>query len=69
MLDLPTFSYSSTRPTKDIVGEGDELEEVKTIEKAILELGSVMPHSGSGAILNPDPLKKFDPAPKFFFQH
>ena len=48
--------------------EGDELEEVKTIEKAILELGSVMPHSGSGAILNPDPLKKFDPAPKFLFQ-
>ena len=26
-----------------------------------------MPHSGFGATLNPDPLRKFDPPPKFFF--
>ena len=42
LLDLPTFSYSPTRATRDIVVEGnelEELEEVKTLWKAILELG------------------------------
>ena len=42
LLALPTFSYSPTRATRDIVVEGnelDELEEVKTIKKAIPELG------------------------------
>ena len=42
MIDLPTFSYSPTRATRDIVVEGnelEELEEVKTLWKAILELG------------------------------
>ena len=39
LLALPTFSYSPTRATRDIVVEGDELEEVKTIKKTILELG------------------------------
>ena len=27
-----------------------------------------MPHSGFGATLNPDPLRKFDPHPSFFLQ-
>ena len=36
LLDLPTFPYRSTR---DIVGEGDELEEVKTVSKSILKPG------------------------------
>ena len=31
LLALPTFSYSPTRATRDIVVEGDELEEVKTV--------------------------------------
>ena len=61
LLDLPTFSSSPTRATKDIVVEGDKLEEVKTVSKAILEPGWVMPHSGFGATLNPDCLKKIDP--------
>ena len=39
LIALPTFSYSPTRATRDIVMEGDELEEVKTIKKTILELG------------------------------
>ena len=41
LIALPTFSYSPTRATRDIVIEGDELDElkeVKTIKKAILEL-------------------------------
>ena len=49
LLALPTFSFSPTKATRDIVMEGDELnvlEEVKTIRKTILELGWVMPHSG-----------------------
>ena len=46
--------------------EFDEQEEVKRALKAILELGLVMPHSGFGATLDPDPLKKFDPPTKFF---
>ena len=66
LIALPTFSYSPTRATRDIVVEGNELEEVKTLWKAILELGWVMPHSGFGATLNPDPLRKFDPPSKFF---
>ena len=45
--------------------ELDEQEEVKRVLKAILELGLVMPHSGFGATLNPDPLKRFDPPPNF----
>ena len=72
LIALPTFSYSRTRATRDIIVEGDELEEleeVKTIKKTILELGWVMPHSGFGATLNPDPLKKNFPPPKFFFSH
>ena len=42
LIDLPNFSYSPTRATRDIVVEGnelEELEEVKTLWKAILELG------------------------------
>ena len=42
MLVLPTFSYNPTRATRDIVVEGDELDElkeVKTIKKTILDLG------------------------------
>ena len=42
LIDLPTFSYSPTRANRDIVVEGnelEELEEVKTLWKAILELG------------------------------
>ena len=42
LLDLPTFSYSPTTATRDIIVEGDELdvlEEAKTIKKTILELG------------------------------
>ena len=46
--------------------ELNEQEEVKRVLKAILELGLVMPHSGFGATLDPDPLKKFDPPTKFF---
>ena len=46
--------------------ELDEQEEVKRALKAILELGLVMPHSGFGATLDPDPLKKIDPLPNFF---
>ena len=41
LLDLLTFSYSPTRATRDIVVEGnelEELEEVKTLWKASLEL-------------------------------
>ena len=49
--------------------EFDEQEEVKRALKAILELGLVMSHSGFGATLDPDPLKKFDPPTKFFFIH
>ena len=70
LIDLPTFSYSPTRTTRDIVMEGNELEEIeeiKTLWKAILELCWVMPHSDFGATLNPDHLRKFDPPPKFFF--
>ena len=58
LLDSPTFSYSPARAYGDIVVEGDVLEEVKTIKKTILELIWVMPHSGFGATLNPDPSKK-----------
>ena len=39
LIDLPTFSYCPTRATRDIVVEGNELEEVKPLRKAILELG------------------------------
>ena len=42
MIDLLTFSYSPTRASRDIVVEGnelEELEEVKILWKAILELG------------------------------
>ena len=42
LIDLPTFSYSQTRATRDIVVEGnelEELEEVNTLWNAILELG------------------------------
>ena len=42
LIVLPTFSYSPSRATRDIVVEGndlEELEEVKTLRKAILELG------------------------------
>ena len=55
---MPTFSYSPTRAPRDIVLKGNELneqEEVKRVLKTILELGLVMPHSGFGATLNPDP--------------
>ena len=41
----------------DIVVEGDKLEEVKTVYKAILELGLVMPLSGFGVTLNSYPIK------------
>ena len=71
LLDLLTFSYSPTRATRDIVVEGNELKElveVKTLWKAILELSWVMPHSGFGATLKPDPLGKFDPPSNFFLQ-
>ena len=33
LIDLPTFSYSPTRATKNIIVESHELEEVKTIKK------------------------------------
>ena len=36
LIDLPTFFYNPTRDTRDIVVKGDELEEVKTVYKAIL---------------------------------
>ena len=39
LLALPTFSYSPIRATRDIVVVGDELEEVKKVKRAILELG------------------------------
>ena len=42
LIALPTISYSPIRATRDIVVEGnelEELEEVKTLWKAILELG------------------------------
>ena len=42
LIDLLTFSYSPTRASRDIVVEGnelEELEEVKILWKAILELG------------------------------
>ena len=67
LIALPTFSYSPIRAPRDIVVKDDEQEEVKRVLKAILELGSVMSHSGFGATL--DPLRKFDPPPKFFFRH
>ena len=41
LIDLLTFSYRPTRATRDIIIEGnelEELEEVKTLWKAILEL-------------------------------
>ena len=31
LLALPTFSYGPTRAPRDIIVEGDELEEVKTV--------------------------------------
>ena len=31
LLALPTFSYSPTRAPRDIVVEGNELEEMKTV--------------------------------------
>ena len=31
LLAVPTFSYSPTRAPRDIVVEGDELEEMKTV--------------------------------------
>ena len=49
--------------------KGDELneqEEVKRALKTILELGLVMPHSGFGATLDPDPLKRNNPTPNFY---
>ena len=38
LTDLPTFSYSPTRAARDIVMEVEEVEKVKTLYKAILEL-------------------------------
>ena len=31
LIDLPTFSYSSTRATRDIVVEGDMLDELEEV--------------------------------------
>ena len=66
LIDLPTFSKSLSRVTGDIVGEVDELKKVKTLLKAIPELGWVMPHSGFGTTLNPTHLNKFAPLKKKF---
>ena len=50
----------------DIIVKDDELEEVKTVYKAILEIDWVMPHSGFGATLNPVPLKNLPPTQVLF---
>ena len=69
---IALFAHFFLQPNQSYLGycrRGDELEEVKTVYEAILELDSVIPHSGFGATLNPVPLKKFDPPPKFYFRH
>ena len=69
LLALPTFSYSPTRAPRDILVEGDEFEEVKTVKKAILELSLVRPLSGFGVTLNPAPIKNLTLHPGFYFKH
>ena len=69
LIDLPTFFYSPTRATRDIVMKDDDLEEVKTVYMAILELDWVLPHSGFGATLNPINVKKIDPSPMLYSRH
>ena len=71
LIDLPTFFCSPTRATRDIVMMVDELEEVKTFEKAILELGWVMSHSGFGCTLNLDIILKnlMPPLKRNFYPH
>ena len=59
-----TSYHNLTRVTGDIVLGVNELKEVKTLYVAFLELGWLMPRSGSGATPNIDPLEKdFLPPP------